>query len=179
MDELATRVQSLPQELYDHIFNEVFTAPSEDIVTIDRSSRPPKCLQVNRRSRELFAQSYYSNTTFSISLSTWSADWLYVPSESHPLLIRELRLIHEVDQAKFHTLTATDEVKDKFCASMVGRLEGFGSKIRASAVGVDLRMVGRDFKGRHLRSGIGFGGCVSWICANRRRRHASWLSGFR
>lgn len=67
MDDLAARVQSLPQELYDHIYSEVFTAPfdlAKIEIKVDDSYKPPAQLQVSRASREQFAQSYYGNTLF-------------------------------------------------------------------------------------------------------------------
>lgn len=65
MDDFAARVQSLPQELFDHIYEEVFTAPASTETYITRSQyERPKYLHIDRHSRELSAQSYYGNTTF-------------------------------------------------------------------------------------------------------------------
>lgn len=66
MDYLAVRVQSLPQELYDQVYDLVFTAPVGQVVDINASYVPPAALQVNLSSRKQFANSYYGNTVFTL-----------------------------------------------------------------------------------------------------------------
>lgn len=60
MDSLATKVHILPTELFDEIYDNVFTA-SPDTIPITNSYRPPALLQVNRASRQDFAATYYGN----------------------------------------------------------------------------------------------------------------------
>ncbi|KAK3705709.1 hypothetical protein LTR37_013152 [Vermiconidia calcicola] len=70
MDDLTKRVHALPQELYDHIYAEVFT--STKVIKIDRDWLPPSEMQVDRTARKLFAQSYYADeTTFEIHDDFW------------------------------------------------------------------------------------------------------------
>ena len=64
-ENLAACLQKLPQELYDKIYEQVFTADSKERV-IDKGYKPPAQLQVDRASREKFADSYYgAGATFS------------------------------------------------------------------------------------------------------------------
>ena len=63
-DELAERLQSLPQELFDQIYDEVFTAAAGTEVHIDGRYQPPVQLRVTHASREQFAKSYYGTITF-------------------------------------------------------------------------------------------------------------------
>lgn len=59
--ELAQRVQALPQELQDLIYDFTFAAwPSAtDFHQIRFAWKPPSCLQVNRASRRKFAEVFY------------------------------------------------------------------------------------------------------------------------
>lgn len=63
---LATLLQSLPQELYDEIYELVFTADQSEIVDLESDNPFPARLYVDHHSRELFAKSYYANTTFTL-----------------------------------------------------------------------------------------------------------------
>lgn len=122
MDIFAVRVQSLPQELYDQVYQEVFTSPPGTIQVEapslgnrnDKDAfKPPSCLQVNRKSREQFAQSFYANTVFVFD-SDWIESrrinngyymranygnllpWLASVSKKHLLMLRHVRFISKV-----------------------------------------------------------------------------------
>lgn len=51
MATLIDRVQALPRELYDEIYDHTFTKTS-NIVHVDSEYRPPAALQVNHASRK-------------------------------------------------------------------------------------------------------------------------------
>lgn len=59
-NQLRILVHSLPQELYDTIYNLVFT-PHPSMVEIDEDHKPPPQLSVDRQSRHLFAYRYYGS----------------------------------------------------------------------------------------------------------------------
>lgn len=58
MDRLPELVQTLPQELYDNIYDLTFT-PTSRWRYIRHDYKPPKLLSVDRASRALFATRYY------------------------------------------------------------------------------------------------------------------------
>ena len=58
MDDLRTRVQALPAELFERI-REIFFTPKSGEQEICKDCRPPKPLQIDSKSRETFAKGYY------------------------------------------------------------------------------------------------------------------------
>ena len=74
MDDLITRIQSLPPELYDLIDADVFTPDTNTdggvIIRVDDMPyKPPAAMQVDRKTRAFFAQAYHSaDTTDIVSL---------------------------------------------------------------------------------------------------------------
>ncbi|KAK3720994.1 hypothetical protein LTR37_003284 [Vermiconidia calcicola] len=58
-DDITACLQSVPQELYDKIYNDVVTRTTLTI-HIDESYKPPSAMQVDRQSRSLFTERYYS-----------------------------------------------------------------------------------------------------------------------
>lgn len=63
--QLRAGLERLPQELRDIIFNYTFTS-GKAIGTISYDYRPPRLLQVNRSSRQMYARSYYGGGLFRI-----------------------------------------------------------------------------------------------------------------
>lgn len=63
IDMLGHLMQSLPQELYDTIYDLTFTFDIGEVI-IDSTYRTPSRLRVDRNSRELFAKQYYRDNTF-------------------------------------------------------------------------------------------------------------------
>lgn len=61
-------VQSLSKELYDKIFELIFTA-NQQAIRIDGSYTFPPLLRVDPTYREIFAESYYSQTIFAARCS--------------------------------------------------------------------------------------------------------------
>lgn len=58
--ELEHRMSTLPQEIYDEIYDLVFTVePGERVIT--PATKPPAQLQVSRAIRAQYAKSYYGN----------------------------------------------------------------------------------------------------------------------
>ncbi|KAF2162682.1 hypothetical protein M409DRAFT_58094 [Zasmidium cellare ATCC 36951] len=66
-DPLAIRVQKLAPELFDEIFDLVFTLDDDPSVILTHDYKPPPQLQVDRASRATFAATYYPNTAFCLA----------------------------------------------------------------------------------------------------------------
>ena len=59
MKSLEALLKALPQEIYDDIFDYVFT-PDVETIEIGRDYAPPAQLAVNHDTRRLFAERYYT-----------------------------------------------------------------------------------------------------------------------
>lgn len=69
-DQLRAGLVTLPQELYDEIFQSVFSAPSSTIRYINKETyKPPVQLQVSQETRKLFSKNYYGAA---------EASWIFV-----------------------------------------------------------------------------------------------------
>lgn len=97
-DQLHDRVQSLPPELYDYVYDLTFTAFPTQHAELGSTYRPPSCLQVSKASRAKFAASYYAHTTFIFTHSashtesiTTGVNWLVSLLPEHVAMIRCLR----------------------------------------------------------------------------------------
>lgn len=62
-DKLPQLVQSLPQELYDHILGLVFKSQPH-FTPVTEGLTPPVQLHVDKSSRATFAKEYYGNGVF-------------------------------------------------------------------------------------------------------------------
>lgn len=60
---LRDLMQSLPQELYNEIYNMTFTA-NQKVLYVTRTYCPPHLTRIDHNSRTKFVASYYRNTTF-------------------------------------------------------------------------------------------------------------------
>ena len=93
-NDISERVQDLPQELYDIIYQYTFTAEFGE-VEINADYKTPKLLAVDRASRHLYAKSHYRGRTFCIAhLSNDHRDlfrWLKSLPSDHQAMIREIR----------------------------------------------------------------------------------------
>lgn len=86
---LPSLVQSLPRELYDEIFELVFTAPSFARAVVDRDYKPPAQMQVSRATRRHYARSYYETTTFVLVAKAFVERWaMAVPKHERALISR-------------------------------------------------------------------------------------------
>ncbi|GIZ41763.1 hypothetical protein CKM354_000505800 [Cercospora kikuchii] len=92
---LSERIQDLPQELQDEIFNlTVAIEPAE--VAINKSYKPPWQLRIDRASRKKMTQQYYSTTIFvaeDVCVPRILQSWLNSLPTHHSHLISEIRLL--------------------------------------------------------------------------------------
>lgn len=81
MATLAGLVQALPLELYNEVYEFTFySVPGEHY--IDRDYKPPSCLQVDRLTRNRFAQTYYGKgSIFCVSRKDCSKWLASLPKE--------------------------------------------------------------------------------------------------
>ena len=94
MDDLTEKLHSLPQELYDCIFDAVFTATTHRI-DIGHSYRPPYLLSISSATRKQFAKTYYANTTFVVDNDVILHQWLRgISAAGHLDLIEDIRFIN-------------------------------------------------------------------------------------
>lgn len=106
--DLAADVQNLPKELYDEIYDLVFTARSTEQVTrIDASYRPPAMLPVSRTTRQKFAASYYRSAKgFELQRMDLLRKWLKNLAVEHKGLIKRIEysdnLIEKTSKGPFH-----------------------------------------------------------------------------
>ena len=62
---LAKLVQTLPQEIYDHVFDLTFADFDEKRrIEIDMDYKPPSILHINKATRERLSRSYYRSTFY-------------------------------------------------------------------------------------------------------------------
>lgn len=87
-DDLAKRVQDLPRELFDVIFDFTFTS-GPSTVHVNKFYKCPSILQVSRATRTLTADAYYGNTTFSFENSLLMGQWLDAMEEKYVGRIRQ------------------------------------------------------------------------------------------
>lgn len=89
---LAERLQVLPSELFNKIYNAAFAI---DATTCNVTSdyKPPTLLQVDKASREAYAETYYSNIRFDFTSCELCCKWLASLSLNHHKLLTKIRLI--------------------------------------------------------------------------------------
>lgn len=99
-DKLVEQVQSLPQELFDKIYDLTFTSESQrmpdpvwDARCVERSSHMlPSTLQVSRATRAAFAETFYGEgTTFYVSWEAVGA-WISPLASEHVSLLEDVRI---------------------------------------------------------------------------------------
>ena len=75
---------SLPQELYDNVYDQVFTAdPSDVLVSLLEPRKFPPQLHVDRASRASYASSYFTATRFIFDCSDETAAWCNLIEQAH------------------------------------------------------------------------------------------------
>ncbi|KAK3708817.1 hypothetical protein LTR37_011338 [Vermiconidia calcicola] len=89
---LAQGMQSLPAELYDKIYKEVFSYGKRSKFILNKSYKPPARLHVDRKSRNEFAQAYYGGTLF-ISNAETVPLWLSSLPETHLDMLSEVQCV--------------------------------------------------------------------------------------
>lgn len=90
-DKLPKLVQSLPQELYDHVLALTFTI-SGGSIPITKALRPPSTFQVDRNTRLQVAQGYYGTSTFLCTDREVLVAWLAALAVPHRGLMRSITL---------------------------------------------------------------------------------------
>lgn len=97
VEQLASRVQSMPQELYDRIYESTFTFYAGHPIQIIHKSRsrnpykPPSTLAVDRASRKLATASLYPECTFEFELLSAVEEWSKSLLPGHRVLLRDVR----------------------------------------------------------------------------------------
>jgi hypothetical protein len=82
------RVQALPAELFNDIFDLVFTLPYPNEVVIDKSYRPPVQLQISQALRNEISKTYYRKTKFTASDLQTLVPWLLSLTRSSRRMLR-------------------------------------------------------------------------------------------
>ncbi|KAK4618610.1 hypothetical protein CLAFUW4_12160 [Fulvia fulva] len=80
-DSLPTRVQALPQELFDIIYDYTFTASPTTLNVSDTTTSAqvfPRLLHVSRASRKQFAESLYTTRIIDFGTSRIYKPWYYI-----------------------------------------------------------------------------------------------------
>lgn len=86
-------VKRLPQELWNRIYDHVFSA-REEVIHIDKTCVTPRLLQIDQASRTQFAISYYMNTTFIFTSRYTLHKWLsHKTSEERDLIDNTMYLM--------------------------------------------------------------------------------------
>ncbi|KAF7187473.1 hypothetical protein HII31_11213 [Pseudocercospora fuligena] len=90
---LEDRVQSLPQELQDMIFNFVVEVPSHDTIVVDESYRAPAALWLNKPLRTTTAQKYFTTNAFAFKnmSSKFFDEWVDSLDPDHCALLKDTR----------------------------------------------------------------------------------------
>lgn len=92
-DTLPVLMQGLPQELYDTIYDLVFTAGQEPRYIGYREYDSPVQLQVDRASRKRFAKSYYGNGATFVFEGATNYTWVQTLPRSHSAQITHMQCL--------------------------------------------------------------------------------------
>lgn len=114
MEAFIKRVQSLPAELYDHIQDLTLSIDFEKECDIAVDYQPPKMLHIHRALRQLFAQTYYSETKFRFEDPELCTAWLKSLPKQHRYQIRGLKVICITRRGAYTRYRLQDQVNDRF-----------------------------------------------------------------
>ena len=94
MDPLDKHIQALPLELFNRIYDYVFTA-SPDTLEINKDYKSTHLLRVNTNSRHLYAESFYGfiNSIFVFRNHAMVENWLKALDPAHRDLIQAVQYI--------------------------------------------------------------------------------------
>ncbi|KAK4617480.1 hypothetical protein CLAFUW4_11799 [Fulvia fulva] len=99
---LRKRIQALPQELQDIVFDFcIFSRSTNDITYITNLTKPPLGLQINRKTRSKFARQYYGNgSIFEFSATSTGCillcgKWLASLQSDHAQLLQVVKVQYE------------------------------------------------------------------------------------
>ncbi|GIZ41701.1 hypothetical protein CKM354_000499700 [Cercospora kikuchii] len=88
--QVISHSEKLPEELYNSIYDDVFTAMPGTLIVRDKSSTWPHLLHVDRASREMYARSYFAVTTIVICDDRFGYHWLRALSHYHIDLVKKI-----------------------------------------------------------------------------------------
>lgn len=166
---LACRVQSLPQELQDQIFDMTFATFLPHTVDITAACRPPSILQVNRRTREPLATQYYTRTTFQLGNSdepchpSVLAQWLGSLTCSH---LHQLNAVHYFAQKPADLRRRPTRTDDAVLNEIAERLQArYISRVACGFLRICVR-------GVWYRVEVSLGGSWRWQVVTAEMRHA-------
>jgi hypothetical protein len=92
-------VQTLPQELFDRVYDYTGTSGA-GMIKVDETYRPPAMLQVTHAFRNTFADSYYTSNIFSFTTLEDCRQWLNVLERDHSARVRRIRYNIPVKHSK-------------------------------------------------------------------------------
>jgi len=107
-EDLAPLLQSLPQEIYDEIYELTFSATCTTPNTIEIDTKhysPPSILQVDTASRRLAALTYYSSHTFVAYDQKVLDAWLCSIARKHMDDLREVHLVNILSEEAIENWT--------------------------------------------------------------------------
>lgn len=90
-DKLPALVQALPAELYTEIYSLTFTATNQPRY-IKKKYKPPVLLRIDRTTREIFAKSYYRESSTFVISKALVTDWIRSLPKHHLDLISDIKL---------------------------------------------------------------------------------------
>ncbi|EME78669.1 uncharacterized protein MYCFIDRAFT_209035 [Pseudocercospora fijiensis CIRAD86] len=98
--DLDERIQILPQELQDIIFDFTLSPNSDRVIAVTSNYRAPSQLQISRKSRDVAAARYYSSNAFTFTTGKntrqevfyFIQKWVASLPRLHASMLRELRL---------------------------------------------------------------------------------------
>lgn len=96
--DLPNLIQSLRPELYNEIYELIFSVESIEASTlgdkrVNKSYEPPSLLHVNRHTREIFSQLFYGNdSTFYCRKKEIAVKWLASLPKHHIEMIQHIRV---------------------------------------------------------------------------------------
>lgn len=124
-DQLPALMQRLPQEIFDNIYQLVFTAASEPR-QIDKHYRPPVQLQVDRASRKTFARIYYGDNSTFVLDSSIQIQWACSLPAAHFDKITRIRYPHACGDLMPLTHESSRIVRKKKAYHLMYLMECFG-----------------------------------------------------
>ena len=93
MASFEKRVQDLPPELFNEIFDLTFTAPEGIVIAVDKTYQPPGLLHTSSATRSKYASTYYDHyTTFQFSTYTHFLKFGASLTSTHRSIIKRIQL---------------------------------------------------------------------------------------
>ena len=97
VDELFHRIQLLPQEMKDHIFECFINIPPSGDIRIRKTYKPPVQLQIDRKSRAKAINIYYRSPQVFTLRAKYIPDWLKSLDGASRMVIHEIHLYETQD----------------------------------------------------------------------------------